>query len=335
MRRRAQKTSDSVSIARRGSALVAVFWVLTILAIVLTATSRIVKYDSDVIVHQVHGFRAKQLAESGANLAVHPEVENGDIVVVGVSQRGGVDPDEGYEFSIQPEDIRFNINRLISNMETGTDLFLREILVEEWGVNSQLADSAIGALRDWIDQNDEINLNGAESEYYSALGRVNQPYNRVFYSLDEMTLVRDWNEVVAEVPNWRNWFTVLSPNGLNINYAEPFLIAAATDAEETTVDEVIRQQVVGEDGALNTEDDVIFEDVEQALQELGVNTARIDFPEIVARFSAGESSVQRIESTGWSSGFGHRLTLVVQDQNGQPIVLERTEEVIPWQAKEN
>jgi len=320
---------------RQGSALVAVFWVLTILAIIITASSRLVKYDSDIVLHQVHGFRAKQLAETGANLASHPNVENGDVIVVEKTGRAESGEEEGYQFTIKSEDVRFNINRLVQNMETGSDLFLKELLVEEWGVNTDLVDKTIGALRDWIDRDDDENLNGAERGYYEAVGRNNQPYNRVFYSLDELTLVRGWNDVIAEVPGWKDWFTVLSPSGLNINYAESFLVAAASGANEVTVDEVVRQQVIGVDGELYTQDDVPFEDLELLLSELGVDPSREDYQQISSRFTQGESTVKRIESIGWSGKFGYKLTLVVQEESGLPTVLDKKEEIIPWQPKEN
>lgn len=327
--------SLAVAPARRGSALVAVFWVLTILAIIITASSRLVKYDADVVLHQVHGFRAKQLAESGLNLAAHPSVENGDVVVVTPLSRGSGTEGEGYKFSIKGEGVRFNINRLINDLQAGGDLFLRELMLEHWEVDAALVDTAIGALKDWVDRNDEESLNGAEFEYYEARGRSNQPYNRFFHSLDELILVRGWNEVVADVPNWRNWFTVLAPAGLDINYAEAFLVAAASGADETTIDEVIRQRVVGEDGELHTSDDDKFGNVDEALSLLGLDPNAADYAQIAGRFSAEKNSVKRIESTGWANGFAYKLTLVVQDQNGRPTVLEKKEEIIPWHLKEN
>ena len=50
---------------RRGSALVAVLWLIAILALTALATVQVVTLDVDVVSAQVTGFRARQLAEAG------------------------------------------------------------------------------------------------------------------------------------------------------------------------------------------------------------------------------------------------------------------------------
>jgi len=59
-----------------------------------------------------------------------------------------------------------------------------------------------------------VELNGAEKKYYEGEGRINQPFNRPFYNIDEMALVRGMDLVEAVRPDWRNWFTIWSAGPL-------------------------------------------------------------------------------------------------------------------------
>ena len=60
---------------RRGSALVAVLWLIGILSMAAIAAIRVVAFDVDVVAAQVHGFRARQLAEAGIAVGINPAVQ--------------------------------------------------------------------------------------------------------------------------------------------------------------------------------------------------------------------------------------------------------------------
>jgi len=66
---------------KRGSALVAVFWVMAVLALAVFAAVRVVYYDSDIASSQLHGFEALQVAERGIAVAVNPAVEELDPIL--------------------------------------------------------------------------------------------------------------------------------------------------------------------------------------------------------------------------------------------------------------
>jgi type II secretory pathway component PulK len=48
----------------------------------------------------------------------------------------------------------------------------------------------VDALVDWVDEDDLEEPQGAEYEDYEEMGYTNRPFNRPFYSLDEMNQVR-------------------------------------------------------------------------------------------------------------------------------------------------
>jgi len=301
----------------RGSALVAVLWLIAILALASIAAIRVVSLDVDLATSQVHGFRARQLAEMGIAVASNPAVKRTDPLLRQFSEESG----EGFEARIISEGEKFNINAIVLRQD---EQLLKSMFID-WGLTLDEAQALVDALIDWVDANDEVGLNGAESEWYLEQGRLNQPFNRPFYHLDEVRLVRGMDYVEALRPDWRDWFTIWSSGALDLNEASAELIAAAA---EITVEEasIIPETVRGPDGIRDTEDDAPFQSVEQALALLGVDgTLR---PEVSARMTVNDTTT-RLESIGSVSGARRKITVIVRNRTGRPAVLDRTEEVMP------
>ena len=300
-----------------GSALVAVLCLIAILGIASIAAVRVVAFDADIATSQIHGFRAKQLAEMGIAVAANPAVKRTDPLLKQFSGESG----EGFEARIISEGEKFNINAILLRQD---EQFLKS-LFSDWGLTLDECQMMVDGLMDWVDQNDEVGLNGAESKWYLDQGRLNQPFNRPFYNLDEMRLVRGMDYVEAIRPDWRNWFTVWSSGALDLNEASAELIAAA--AEITPEDaNVIPETVRGPDGIRDTDDDAPFQSVEQALALLGVDASLR--PEISARMTVNDTTT-RLESIGTVAGAKRKITVIVRNRTGRPAVLERTEEVMP------
>jgi len=301
----------------RGSALVAVLCLIAILGIASIAAVRVVAFDADIATSQIHGFRAEQLAEMGIAVASNPAVKRTDPLLKQLSEANG----EGFEARIISEGEKFNINAILLR---GDEQFLKS-LFSDWGLTLDESQMMVDGLMDWVDQNDEVGLNGAEEKWYLDQGRLNQPFNRPFYNLDEMRLVRGMDYVEALRPDWRNWFTIWSGGALDLNEASAELIAAA--AEITPEDaNVIPETVRGPDGIRDTDDDAPFQSTEQALALLGVDASLR--PEISARMTVNDSTT-RLESIGTVSGAKRKITVIVRNRTGRPAVLERTEEVMP------
>ena len=160
---------------------------------------------------------------------------------------------------------------------------------------------------------------------YEAMGRINQPFNHPFYDISEMSLVRGMEQVEALRPDWRNWFTVWSGGTLDINEADAELIATPADvtAEQASV---IPETVRGNDGIRNTEDDAPFQNVASALSLLGIGGESGQL--IAQRFTVNDTTV-RITSTARSGDSTRRITAIVRNRTGKPILLDRTTEIIP------
>jgi type II secretory pathway component PulK len=301
----------------RAAALLAVIWLIAILAIATMSALRVISFDVEVASAKIHGSRARHLAEMGIAVGANPAVMRSDPLLQQFDGEAG----EGFDVRLVSEGGRFNLNAIL--LKEDESLLLS--IFTYWGLELDEAQEIIDALGDWVDADDETRLNGAEIDYYEGLGRINQPFNRPFYDIDEARLVRGMDLVESLRPDWRNWFTIWSSGALDLNEASAELIAAAAEIspEEALI---IPELVRGMDGIRDTEDDEPFEDSASALDLLGVNAeAR---PDLAQRFTV-DDAVTRIESTGMAEGAKRKITVIVRNRTGRPALLERTEEIVP------
>ena len=296
----------------------AVLWLIAILSMACMASLRVISFDMELASAKIHGSRARQVAEMGIAIGCNNIVKRTDPMLRHMDEETG----EGYEVKKLSEGGRFNINYLISS---GDEPLLQAIFTS-WGLELKDAQALTDALVDWVDANDDEGLNGAEKSYYEKEGRINQPFNRPFYNINEISLVRGMDMVEAVRPDWRNWFTIWGGGKLDLNEAPAELIAAAA---EVPIDqaEIIPETVRGTDGILDTDDDSRYQDAASALQELGIDEGNL--PYLVQRCAVNDTTT-RIESTGYAEGAKRKITVIVKGlSGGKPALLERTEEIIP------
>ncbi len=302
--------------SRRGAALIAVLWLIAILAMACMATLRVISFDMEIASAKIHGSRARQVAEMGIALGSHNLIKRTDPLLHYVNEETG----EGFDVKLTSEGGRFNINYILLSDDKE---LLRSIFIG-WGLELDVAQGVADKLKDWVDSGDDEELKGAEKKSYEKEGRINQPFNRPFYDLSEMALVQGMDLVEAVRPDWRNWFTIWSSGGLDLNEASAELIAAAADVPIERA-EAIPQKVRGEDGLRDTTDDVALTDTAAALALAGVDAQD---PKMLKRFSAKDETM-RIESIGYAEGAKRKITVIVANRTGRPALLERTEEIIP------
>lgn len=303
--------------SHRGAALMAVLWLIAILSMACMAALRVISFDMELASAKIHGSRARQIAEMGIAVGCNPAVKRADPILRQMNEDTG----EGFEVKVLSEGGRFNINSLILQQDKPllTSIFCN------WGLDVKDAQRVVDCLCDWVDADDMVSLNGAEKKEYEKLGRINQPFNRPFYDINEVRLVLGMDLVEAAYPNWRDWFTVWSGGPLDLNEANAELIAAAAECpvERTSI---IPETVRGTDGQRDTLDDVPFQSADAALDLLGIDTkAR---PDLAKRFTVNDTTT-RIESIGHSAGAKRRINVIIRNRTGKPALLERTEEIIP------
>ena len=301
----------------QGFALVAVLWLIAVLGMATMVALRVISFDMELTTAKVHGSRARNIAEIGIAVGSNPVVKRDDPILHHFDEAAG----GGYDVNILSEGGRFNINTILLRNDTA---LLRDLFIS-WGLDLDTAQGVTACLADWIDADDNVSLNGSEKDWYESQGRINQPFNRPFYNLDEMRLVRGMDLVEAVRPDWRNWFTIWSSGGLDLNEASAELIAAAADVS-VDLASLIPQAVRGSDGIRDTDDDIPFKDVNTALALLGLDVN--SRPDLAQRFAVNDTTT-RIESTGTAGAAKRRITVIVRNRSGQPALLDRFEEIIP------
>ena len=311
------KQGITYKIKASGSALIAVFWIMAILALAVFSAVRVVYLDADIAAAQVNGFDALQVAERGVSVAVNPLIQRDDPLLIWADEEKEI----SYRARITSEAARFNINVLLLRKDKQ---LLTDILTD-WGLVWEDAQMLVDNLTDWVDTGDLTELNGAEVDWYEDQGRPNHPFNRPFYSLDEMRLVKNMQMLEEVNPDWRNWFTVWSNGKLDLNEAAPELIAAAAEVSIEDAQDLV-DYIVGPDRERDTEDDQRIQNLTEGLEILGVS----DFqrPVIEPRLTVQDTTT-RIISVGQAGTVRRKITLIIRSRTGQPPILSRKEEIIP------
>jgi type II secretory pathway component PulK len=309
--------TNSISSTKPGFALIAVLWLIAILSLAAITTLRVISFDMELATAKVHGSRAYQLAEMGIAVGSNPAVERNDPIL----NRFDEENNEEVRVTLTSEGARFNINTLVMSEDKA---LIRSIFIY-WGMDLDSSQALTDALTDWVDADDEVALNGAEIEDYEKMGRLNQPFNRPFYDIEEMRLVRGMDQIEQLRPDWRNWFTVWSSGTLDLNEADAELIAAAAEVTEVEAS-IIPETVRGIDNIRDTEDDVPFQDVASALSLLGIGG---ETGQIIAQRFTIDDTTTRITSTARSSDSTRRITAIVRNRTGKPALLDRTTEIVP------
>ena len=311
------RRSSHIQNNQDGFALVAVLWLIAILSLAAVTTLRVISFDMQVATAKVHGSRAFQLAEMGIATGSNPAVERNDPLLHRIDEANN----EEVHVAINSEGARFNINSLVFAEDK---TLLRSIFIH-WGLDIDSAQALSDAFTDWIDEDDEVALNGAEIEDYEKAGRLNQPFNRPFYDIEEMALVMGMDQIEALRPDWRNWFTIWSAGTLDINEADAELISVAAEVAPELAS-IIPETVRGTDNIRDTEDDVPFQDVASALSLLGIGG---ETGQIIAQRFTVQDTTTRIISTARSGDSTRRITAIVRNRTGRPILLDRITEIVP------
>jgi general secretion pathway protein K len=327
---------------QRGAALIAVLFVIAVLSLILATTAVLVQSDTDLATTQKKSFRAMQVAEMGLAIAANPVVKKTDVKLLNQTLPDG----DAFSVKIKGEGGKFNINILIQSAKTdpGESRQFLEILFAAMGVSdNEQRNLLIDNLINWVDEDDvpEGDKDTFEKEKYEALGFYNYPFNRPFYNLDEMLLVRGMEGLPGLCPRWRDYFTIYSAGKLDVNEASAELLAIASlpdiraaqtffeqqfTAQEEGRDPSHRleeaQEVVemrwGKDGIEDTEDDEKL-DVATVATSLGLE------PEIANLRMTNQDTTTRIESTALVGDFRKRIVLVLRNRTNNPQILVREE----------
>jgi general secretion pathway protein K len=285
----------------QGSALIAVFWLIAVLGMVVFASTKMLATDSRFAKESRGRIYAKRYAEMGLAVGQHPAITPDDPLLNFSADTGG-----GYSVNLVAEEARFNINAILLNSDRA---LLRRLFIK-WNMKPEFASALIDALKDWVDQDELVSLNGAEKREYEKEGLEGMPFNRPFKELDEMLLVRGMEQVNAFYPGWRDWFTVFGDGRIDVNDARAELISVLADVPMERVAPLVQYRL-GADGAKYTKDDQKLVSAVQVAQILGVFQ-----PQIVQQLNQWvqfAGPIRRIESVGTLGDISRKLVMITQN----------------------
>ncbi len=276
------------------------FWLIAILSMIMLVGVRMLEADTKISRVNRARIYAQRFAETGLAIGRHPLITLDDPLLHHADGNAG-----GYNVTIRSEEARLNINVLLLK----SDRAMLKRLFTFWGMKTDDVAALSDALKDWVDADDLVSLNGAEKRDYEKEGFDGMPFNRPFKDLDEMSLVRGMDQIAELRPEWRDWFTVHGDGHVDVNDARPELIALLADVPMERVAPLLEFRA-GPDGVRDTIDDRRISSVQQLAQLLGVNQ-----PVVVQQLTQWvrfDGVIRRIESVGKMGGISRKLVLITQ-----------------------
>jgi len=147
-------------------------------------------------------------------------------------------PDGGeMEIVVVSENGKLNINKLLANQDRETPRALFRL----WGLNDVEADTVLDCLLDYVEPGSTRRLNGAKVEQYRMAGRP-APSGKLFRSVDEMANVLNFDVVVRNKENWRDYFTIYGDGTLDLTSAPLDLIKVVCKVGDSSARALIQGQ---------------------------------------------------------------------------------------------
>jgi type II secretory pathway component PulK len=304
----------------RASALLIVLWAVALMSITVLGIVEFVHHDMEETTSLEKDSRARQLAEAGIAVGLHPMVVRSDDVL-----KQSVAPGEAYEVHLSSEGARLNINSVV---QAGQFLILRALL-KAWDFTDGEADTVTDSFKEWTKRDKWEELVGKVQGFpvagQTGTARVILSPHQLrhqFKSIDEMLLIPNMKSVAARKPDWRDYFTIWSEGRLDVNDARAELIEAVCGVTYATAQRFVNNRL-GADGKPDTDDDVIFDNMEKVRQALGMGQQ--DFG-LIAPLLTLKDSALRVESTGKLGDYQRKITVITRRNTNPPAYLQWQEQ---------
>ncbi len=331
---------------QEGAALIVALWVLVMLALLVSSISYDMQVEASVTSYYRQRFKAQHLSRAGVEWAkmflvqsqgmlssLEDEMPELDLQLKilrrGVAVRGyRHEMEDGFfELDIVPESSRRNINLLVNEPDD-----LREIFDQANITDIQQQNELIGALTDWIDEDDFTSVNGAESDDPFYIERGYKVKNAPLDSIDELLLIKGFTESVvfggpAEVegdPPYlgiARWLTVWGDGRVNVNSATAEVLLTLPELDEWMVQAIIDGRA-GLDGEFGTDDDG-FTSVEEVIAITGAD------PSIASKITVDDRRFVRVVSVGESNDVRSGTWVVFRQQGAELTPVFWREELMP------
>lgn len=308
----------------RAVALVIVLWAFTLISAALMGLAALLQRQLGQEVAALQNARALLVAESGVQMALHPNLFPADMEAASRElsarlQEGWRGPKGGPEigFVVQAQDFggeegRMNLNALLLGDRNEARRILTT-LFSGWGVNATTSSAVIDALLDWTDADEFTTGTDETTENYSLVG-LSGPRNGPFQKLEEVGMVRGWAQLAQEARegtaavDWTKKITVFGSGRLSLMTADEDVIEAWLGLNPGAAENFVQARI-GPDQTPGTQDDVVNLAL---LPGAGAETNRV---------TTGWGDLWRVTSTG--SVGGVKRTLVALVSRNPPMVRAR------------
>lgn len=186
-------------LVQQGFALVLVLWILSLLTIMAGSFALSMRRESSIIAGIKNNAGAAAVAESGIVIAelmlLNPDQNkrwraDGSIYQITDADALGSDNAE-VRVRLLAETGKIDINKADQKLLAG---LMAHSPVEDEQQQTKL----VSAILDWRDEDDLINIDGAEQKEYKEAGLSYRPRNKPFQTLGELQLVLGMNETIYQ-----------------------------------------------------------------------------------------------------------------------------------------
>ncbi len=286
---------------RGGAALMLSLWALLLLSTMVISWALEIDARLALNGNANRVLEAEAMACSGSEIALHPGVHPGSPVL-----RGGASRTQTYEARITGEGGRLNLNWVVAGENPQRLELLRKYL-ETKGIDLNERDHMIDCLLDWVDPDNLVRLNGAETE-----GDY-KPTNSLLARIDDVKRIKGWEDFVAR-PDWDSELTVNSTGPLDLAWASRDLLLSLPGMTEPVVDAFLALRA-GSDGIDGTEDDPEFKSVDDVRAALGFSPEQF---KQLAPLVGFKDQVLRVTSVGKSGEVKRVVQMVIRKAGNIP-----------------
>ena len=291
--------------AQRGAALLICLWALLLLSAAVLAWAKFIQQGIDEDNNANRGLQAIAMAYSGADVALNPQVTPLTPLLT-----NDVTPNYGYAVTMAREGGRLNLNYLLAGSRPDRLQILKTYFTLR-GLTMDQTDQLVDAMLDWVSPSSLHHLNGATDDpnYH--------PPHRPFLTLDEVSQVK-FSAPLVSLPHWQDDFTLYSSGVVDLQSASLLVLESLPGVDQSRARTLIQVRS-GADQKDNTADDIIFQNVNQALSYLGYasNTA----PPALTAIAGLDNSTFRIVSVGHDGKVHRQLEIVARKQGNRPQIL--------------
>jgi len=255
-----------------GVALVVVLWAVTLISAAMLGLAALLQRQLGQEVAGLQNARAILVAESGIQMALHPQISPADVEQA--SQQLSAQLSQGWRvngreipvhFSVETKELvgeegKLNLNYLLRPGNEAQAKRILQNLFAGWEVSLSTSQRAIDCLLDWVDADSLTQPRGAEADDYGKQ-KMSPPRNGSLERLDELERVMGWREMAKEARegkgvDWRRKFTIYGSGKLSLLSADQDLIEAVLELAPGAAGNFMLTRR-GADGQEGTADDLV------------------------------------------------------------------------------